>query len=211
VIRDCTVLAVEGTQAAGKTTLVHALVAHYRERGVHVTCTEEPARVSPFIEDIVLRDRPAGAADGPAGFDLVAELDLYAAQLSTQLRAARHHHLLITDKTIMNVTAYARLVLDTTDPRIAGVLDALDQLAGRWAPVCYDAVIYAADRFAQDRGGDAYRRKVIDLQDQVDHAVRRACAAAGARLLDLPTGLDTPARVAWVDQHVRQLGLPHVA
>jgi thymidylate kinase len=73
------VLAVEGTQAAGKTTLVHALTAYYRERGVHVACTGEAARVSPFIDDIVLHD--AGT------FDLTAEVDLYAAQLSAQLRA----------------------------------------------------------------------------------------------------------------------------
>jgi predicted ATPase len=207
MIRDCAVIAVEGTQAAGKTTLVHALTAHYRQRGVHVTCTEEPARVSPFMEDVVLR----AGGDGPTGFDLVAELDLYAAQLTAQLRAARHHRMLITDKTIMNVTAYARLVLDTTDPTTAAVLTALDMLSATWAPACYDAVIYAADHFDQAAGGDTYRRKVSHLQADVDHAVRRACTSAGVPVLDLPTGLDTAARVAWVDQHVETLGLPNVA
>lgn len=207
MIRDCAVLAVEGTQAAGKTTLVHALTAHYREQGVHVTCTEEAARVSPFMEDVVLR----GGSDGPTSFDLVAELDLYAAQLSTQLRAARHHRMLITDKTIMNVSAYARLVLDTTDSTTGAVLAGLDALSAAWAPTCYDAVIYAADHFAQDAGGDGYRRKVSHLQAEVDRAVRAACVGAGVPVLDLPTGLDTAARVAWVDQHVGTLGLPHVA
>jgi thymidylate kinase len=98
-IRDCTVIAVEGTHASGKTTLVHALVSHYRERGVHVTCTEEPARTSPFMEDIVLR--------GLGTFDLAAELDAFAAMLTVQLRAARHHAVLIADKTTLNVVAYA--------------------------------------------------------------------------------------------------------
>src|SRR5690606_25569433 len=38
-VNGCVVVAIEGTHAAGKTTLVHALTAHYRERGVLVTCT----------------------------------------------------------------------------------------------------------------------------------------------------------------------------
>jgi deoxyadenosine/deoxycytidine kinase len=31
MMRKCAVLAVEGTHASGKTTLTHALAAHYRE------------------------------------------------------------------------------------------------------------------------------------------------------------------------------------
>jgi hypothetical protein len=199
-VRDCTVLAVEGTQAAGKTTLVHALTAYYRERGIHVACTEEAARVSPYIDDIVLHD--------VGTFDLAAEIDLYAAQLSVQLRAARNYSLLITDKTVMNVTAYAELVLDTSDPRTAAVLGALKALSAAWAPGAYDAVIYASDHFAQSSGGsDRYRSKVLGLQTAVGRCVRQACTATGVRILDLPVGLDTPARVRWIDGEVRRLGL----
>ena len=97
---------VEGTHASGKTTLTHALAAHYRERGIHVATVEEPARHSPFIEEIVVH--------GKGQFDLETEVDLFAAQLSAQLRAARQHTMIICDKTIANVLAYARLVL--TDP-----------------------------------------------------------------------------------------------
>jgi hypothetical protein len=41
---------------------------------VHVTTVEEPARGSPFIEDVVVH--------GKGQFDLVTEVDLFAAQLS---------------------------------------------------------------------------------------------------------------------------------
>src|SRR5690242_18457176 len=82
-IRDCKVIAVEGTHASGKTTLMHALTGYYRERGVHATCIDEPARSSPFMEEIVLH--------GKGEFDLITELDTFAQQLSSQLRAARHH------------------------------------------------------------------------------------------------------------------------
>ena len=199
MIRDCTVLAIEGTQASGKTTLVHALTAHFRELGINVACTGEPARTSPFIEEIVLHNTGA--------FDLVTELDLYAAQISAQLRMARHHALLITDKTVMNVPAYARLVLDGKDPQIKAVLDALDALSAAWAPSAYDAVICTQDLFGQGNGGDRYRGKVMDLQGAVDRSVRQACTDAGVRMLDLPGGLDTASRVRWVDDAVRKCGV----
>ncbi len=48
---------------------------------MHVTTVEEPARGSPFIEDVVVHAK--------GQFDLVTEVDLFAAQLSAQLRAAR--------------------------------------------------------------------------------------------------------------------------
>jgi hypothetical protein len=57
------------------------LVAYYRERGIHVAAVPEPARNSPFIEDIVVH--------GNGRFDIECEVDLLAAQLSAQLRAAR--------------------------------------------------------------------------------------------------------------------------
>jgi hypothetical protein len=51
---------------------------------VHVTTVEEPARSSPFIEDVVVH--------GKGQFDLVTEVDLFAAQLSAQLRAPPPAH-----------------------------------------------------------------------------------------------------------------------
>src|SRR6266436_1132310 len=91
MLRDCVVIAIEGTHASGKTTLTHALAAYYRERGIHVTTVEEPARHSPFIEEIVVH--------GKGAFDLETEVDLFAAQLSAQLRAAppAHHDRLRQD------------------------------------------------------------------------------------------------------------------
>jgi thymidylate kinase len=104
MLRDCVVLAVEGTHASGKTTLTHALAAYYRERGIHVATVEEPARPSPFIEEIVVH--------GKSTCGLEIEVDLFAAQLSAQLRAGRQHPVIICDKTIANVLAYAWLVLE---------------------------------------------------------------------------------------------------
>jgi hypothetical protein len=68
---------------------------------VHVTTVQEPARGSPFIEDVVVH--------GKGRFDLVTEVNLFAAQLfAAQLSAQRRaacQHTMICDQTIANVLA----------------------------------------------------------------------------------------------------------
>jgi predicted ATPase len=198
-LRGCVVIAMEGTHASGKTTLVHALTAAYRERGVHVACTEEVARASPFIEEIVIHDRGT--------FDLATEVDLFAAQLTSQLRASRHHALLICDKTVVNVLAYARLVLDAPQgTREAAVVAAMEVFCRAWAPV-YDAVFYCPDHFGAQQGGDPFRARVLDLQDATDQMLRDACDDTGISLVELPRGLAVDERVGRIMATVESLGL----
>jgi predicted ATPase len=198
-LRDCAVIAMEGTHASGKTTLVHALTAAYRQRGVHVACTDEVARTSPFIEEIVIHNRGT--------FDLATEVDLFAAQLTSQLRASRHHALLICDKTVVNVLAYARLVLEATPgSQDAAVVEAMEGFCRAWTPT-YDAVFYCPDHYAADQGGDPFRAKVVDLQEATDRMLRNTCAAAGISLIELPAQLTVDERTHWVMATVDSLGL----
>ncbi len=199
MLRECTVIAVEGTHASGKTTLTYALAAHYRERGVHVATVEEPARHSPFIEEIVVH--------GKGSFDLATEADLFGAMLSAQLRAARQHTMIIADKTIANVMAYAALVLPSPPgSREAAVLEAMRQFCRAWAPA-YDAVFYCVDRFGQHQHGDPYRAKVLDLQTAADRVVRATCASAGQRVIDIPPNMTTSERVEWIAARLTRLGI----
>ncbi|MFJ2187840.1 AAA family ATPase [Kitasatospora sp. NPDC087861] len=198
-IRDCQVVAVEGTAAGGKTTLVHALTAYYREQGVNVAATGEPARVSPFMEEIVLH--------GKGEFDLTAELDAFAAQLSTTMRAARNHSLLITDKTPANVVAYTRLLLDQGDPQVRAVLRTMESLCNAWMPLAYSAVIHCRDQYDQAAGGDRFRGKVLDLQNATETAVYEAIRTTNVPIIDLPQGLTTQARVEWIAKHLHLLGI----
>jgi predicted ATPase len=199
MLRDCVVLAIEGTHASGKTTLTHALTAYYREHGVHVTMVEEPARHSPFIEEIVVHGRGT--------FDLETELDLFAAQLSAQLRAARQHSMIVCDKTIANVLAYAWLVLDPSPrSRAAATVAAMEALCHAWAGT-YDAVFYCCDQFSPHQPGDPYRGKVLDLQSAADRVVRSTCVTAGLRVLDIPPNMTTSQRVAWIAGQVTRLGI----
>jgi hypothetical protein len=130
----------------------------------------------PFIEEIVVHDKGV--------FDLSTEVDLFAAQLSEQLRAARQHTMIIADKTIANVMAYAWLVLQTPPgSREAAVLEAIRGFCEAWAPT-YDAVFYCCDRFGQHQAGDSYRSKVLNLQTAADRVVRSTCATVGQRVID---------------------------
>ncbi|MFE4580533.1 AAA family ATPase [Streptomyces chartreusis] len=198
-IRECRVIAVEGTQAAGKTTYVHALTAYLREQSINVTCTGEPARTSPFMEDIVL--------NGKGNFDLVAELDLFAQHFTVPLRAARNHQLLIADKTPANVLALAGQLLDPTEPGTASVLAAAHAMCRAWMPVAYDAVIYCRDRYDQKAGGDCLREMVLDIQEQSDTAIYEACRDTGVPMLEMPTGLTVAERVQWTLKRVGDMGL----
>ena len=194
-VRGCLLVGIDGSHACGKSTLVHALTAYYRERGVLVDCTAEPARTSPFIEDIVIH--------GKGCFDLTTEVDLFAAQLSATLRAARHHRLLICDKTIVNVLAYARLVLAAPpDSHHENVLDGIAGFCRAWAPT-YDTVFYLPDRY--DQPADPFRANVAHLQDQTAEAVRAAYAEVCVPLLDVPAGLDVADKVAWIARRVDPL------
>jgi predicted ATPase len=199
MLRDCVVLAVEGTHASGKTTLTHALAAWYREHGIHVATVEEPARRSPFIEEIVVH--------GKGQFDLECEVDLFAAQLSRQLRTARQHTMIICDKTVANVLAYARLVLPAPPgSREAASLDAMEVFCRAWADV-YDAVFYCCDRFSQHQIGDPYRAKVLELQPAAERVVRSTCATVGQKVIDIPPNMTTADRVRWIDARVTKLGI----
>jgi nicotinamide riboside kinase len=195
-IRECTVVAVEGTHASGKTTLIHGLTSYYRERGIHATCTGEPARTSPFIEEIVLH--------GKGNFDLITELDTFAQQITSQLRAARHHDLLITDKTPLNVVAYARLLLPRQD---SPVVDSMLQLCTTTRTL-YDAVLYTSDTYSPRQPGDTWRHKVAGQQAQIDQILRELAAQAGMTLIDVPRGLTTAERVRWTSARLADLGLP---
>lgn len=94
-----------------------------RERGIHVATVEEPARRSPFLEKIVVHGR--------GRFDVNTEADLFGAQLSAQLRAARQHTMIICNKTIANELAYAWLVLSA---RQAAVMATMEAFCRAWAP-----------------------------------------------------------------------------
>lgn len=196
-IRDCAVIAIDGTHASGKTTLIHALTAHYRRQGINVAAMSEPARSSPFMEEIVIHQR--------GSFDLAAEIDVFATHLQYQLRTARNHQLLITDKTIVNVLAYARMLLNSEPDTIeAAVLDAMESFCRAWAPT-YDLVFLTHDHYSQP--SDDFRAKVAELQHIAATTLRELYQKLDAAVLDVPLGYETDQRVEWIAEWVAAAGV----
>jgi hypothetical protein len=66
---------------------------------------------------------------------------------------------------VVNVLAYARLFLEAPPgSQDAEVVPAMEMFCRAWAPV-YDAVFYCPDHYGAQQGGDPFRAKVIDLQE----------------------------------------------
>jgi predicted ATPase len=197
-VRGCTVVAIEGTQASGKTTLANALVGELRRRGINAGYVGESARTSPFIDEIVRQ--------GIGTFDSIAEADLFGAQLSAQLRAAREYDLLIADKTIINVVAHVRALLDMRDLQVTELCGAMEAFCTAMGSM-YDAVVYCTDRFSQDLVADPLRSKVAAYQGAIDVELRMALEHAGVGAMMLPSGLDTAARVVWTTEQLLARGV----
>jgi hypothetical protein len=132
---------------------------------------------------------------------LLRSLDYWTDPLATeQLRTARHHQVLITDKTVINVLAYARMLLAIRPGSIdEAVLDAMQHFCRAWAPT-YDRVFFTRDHYSQP--SDGFRVKVEGLQDTASTALREAYRQAGVNLVDVPAGLETDERVTWIASRV---------
>lgn len=202
-LRTSKLVAFDGTHASGKTTLIYAVAARLRRRGVHVGILGEPARSSPFVDDVVIHK----AGD----FDMLLELDIFAAQLTGCLRAARSYEVILADKTLTNVLAYCKMVLTieagTWD---AQMVEAMDVFCRAWG-AAYDAIFYCQDHYNTTQRGDRYRAKVAHLQQDADDLVRLEYERLNQALIYIPRALDVDQRAVWVitqltDRHIIEIG-----
>ena len=188
----CTVVALEGAHGTGKSTLAHALVAHYKARSVNAGLVPETARRSAFVEEIVIH--------GSGVFGMEAELQLFAAHIAEEQLAARHHELIVCDKTLANVVGYARLLTSNLHES-ADILQAMAGLVAIYSSY-YDNVFYMSEMYDPAITKDPYRPVDRRFQIDADQYIRRACEDAGMRLTDLPRGLTMEAQVAWVSKEI---------
>jgi hypothetical protein len=188
----CAVAAFEGAHGTGKSTLAHALVAYYKARSVNAALVSETARRSAFIEAVVIH--------GSGSFGIEAELQLFAAQIAEEQLAARHHELIVCDKTLANVVGYARLLTSEVQDS-ADLLDAMAGLVAAYASY-YDTVFYMSEMYDPSKTKDPYRPLDQKFQVDADRYIRRACEDTGIILTDFPRGLDMQAQVEWASQEI---------
>lgn len=197
-IRDCRVVAVEGAHGTGKSTLVHALVAHYKRNNIHAACLAELARESPFVEEAVIHEHNS--------FDIASELHLFASQIAREQVLARFHEVLICDKTIANVLGYCHIFLGEGDHSFnREMLSGMGSFCRVYVKQ-YDAVIYVSDIYDLTDTKDPFRPKDIEFQRQADKAIRQVCKDIDLPLLEMPRGLPLDEKVEWITKQVN-LGL----
>jgi deoxyadenosine/deoxycytidine kinase len=184
----CTVIALEGAHGTGKSTLAHAILAHYKARSVNAGLVTETARRSPFIEDAVIH--------GKGSLSLEAEIQLFAAHIAEEQLEARHHELMISDKTIANVIGYTRLLVAETS-ETAPFVHAMIDFAAAYQRY-YDAVFYLSDMYDPALTNDPFRPIDRKFQRDSDIYIRRACEEVGLTLHRVPDGLTLEDQVTWV-------------
>jgi predicted ATPase len=197
-IRDCKIVAIEGTQASGKSTLAHAMVSYWREQGVHTGFADEAARSSPLIEEVLTGVRPT--------FDIACEVDLFAAQISIQVRVARLHQLVIADKTIANLLAYCKHVFQECTDSEAEIIAAMRHFCYAWS-ASYDAIILCQDNFDQHLESPTYKQPIFSYQPFIAKYLEDILADMRRPIIRVPLGLTTSQRLRHVVNELEQYGI----
>lgn len=190
MIRRARVIAIDGAHGTGKTTLVHALASRLKERNTHIGVLGDAARSSCLVEDV--------AVHGSGKPDLVTELHVLATQLAGEQAMARHHEMIICDKSLLSVLAYTRLFLgDEVVGEETALFDAMTAFLHSYAPR-YDAIYLLGDLYDLGRTADPYRPIDPELRASAAALIHAECEAAGANTHEVPRGLPTTEKVDWV-------------
>jgi nicotinamide riboside kinase len=196
VIRNCKVVAVDGTHETGKSTLVAGLAAYLKSLGVNAAHFTEVARRSPYLEEAFFQ--PDGIVD------IFTELSLFTTHVTEELNAARHHDILICDRTALNVLGYADVYLtDDGCPSNDSYVRAMREFARHYGAI-YDIVFYLTDRYTSPYV-DPYRPVDESHRDAVDVAVQANYSALGINVVTVPVGLSLAEKVAWTGAKVVDL------
>jgi hypothetical protein len=71
----------------------------------------------------------------------------------------------------------------------------------------YDRVYYTSDAFDPRQPADIFRARVADRQSALDRMLRETAAQAGLTVTNVPRGLTTAERVAWISVQLAATGL----
>lgn len=193
-IRECRVIVVEGTHGSGKTTLVHALAAELKREGVHIGVVQEVARRSPFVEEV--------AVHRLRNYDIHADLHLFATHIAEEQRAGRQYDLVLVDRSIISVLAYAEVfgsAITLEDQRLIAVMRDFT----RAYVSLYDAVLFLDDVYDMATTADKFRPTDRLVQQRAHDALRRATSELYPNVIYVPTGLSLPERTEFVMERIR--------
>ena len=193
-IGNCRLIGIEGSHGTGKTTLALAVTAACKRQHIHAGCLVERARESPFIEAAVIYK--AGE------ISIHAELHLLAAQIAHEQLMARHHELVVCDKTVANVLGYTKLLLaDERSPLEQDLVRGMEALIKEYSRL-YDIVFYCSHSYDLTLTRDPFRPVDGQFQKNADASILRACSDVGIRLQRIPTALSSEDSLSWIMERI---------
>jgi nicotinamide riboside kinase len=198
-IRSCSLIAIDGPQGSGKTTLVHALAAHLRERSIRVAASGEATRASVYFEDALLRGDP---------LDINVELHILGSLVKAEHEAARHHELVICDRSALNIAAYSQLLVGGGGPESNSLLEAISRFCTSYGAL-YDLVAYLEDCYDLAFDSDPFRplttgKSGVASPVEADRALREAYERARIKVCLAPMGMTISEKVGWLASQLVQ-------
>lgn len=160
--------------------LKYYVASKLRESGTNCVVLPEPARNSPLVDDVVLREE--------GSFDIPLEVDLVMSHISQCIRGTRDGEIILSDRTPVNVLAYAQLLVDASDTTEKALLEKCESLIDSRVNF-YDLIFYCQDFYFADVAKDSRRRKMVEIQEEVDLETRRQYEKFGCKLRYVPEDL----------------------
>jgi len=189
MIRDKLLIAFDGTNAAGKTTLIYAVASRLKEQGINCEVLIEPARNSPVADAILLYNQ--------GSFDMPAQLELFALHIMQCVRATKNATVIISDRTPISTMAYNDMLITNRSKHEEELIDAAESFTNVWTAY-YDIIFYCQDYFASTQDDDKIRKGDDEFQKTLDAKTKQLYEKAKANLVYIPKGLSLADRTDFV-------------
>jgi len=193
MIRNVPIIAFEGTNASGKTTLIYSVASRLKERGVICEILGEPGRYSPMSEEVLLY--------GKGSFDLPIQTEILAMHMVQSVRATKSTSLIIADRTPINTLAYTDLLVKPESKNDEELIEVSHRMAAIWTAY-YDKIFYCQDFFCPIQD-DVIRQDDLEFKKVLDTKTRELYQKAGLELVFLPKDLSLEERTAFVLDELR--------
>ncbi|MCL2405444.1 MAG: AAA family ATPase [Defluviitaleaceae bacterium] len=195
MIRDKLLIAFDGTNAAGKTTLIYSVASRLKEQGLNCEVLVEPARNSPTADAILLYNQ--------GSFDMPAQLELFALHIVQCVRATKNSTLIISDRTPISTMAYNDMLITNRTKHEEDLINVAESFTDVWTSY-YDIIFYCQDYFVSTQEDDKIRKGDDEFQKTLDAKTRQLYEKAGANLVYIPKGLSLTERTDFVINELKK-------
>jgi len=196
MIRNKLLIAFDGTNAAGKTTLIYSVASRVKEQGINCEVLIEPARNSPTADAILLYNQ--------GSFDMPAQLELFAMHIVQCVRATKDGTLIISDRTPISTMAYNEMLIANPTKHEQDLINVAESFTNVWTGY-YDIIFYCQDYFASTQDDDKIRRGDDEFQRTLDTKTKQLYEKAGANVVYIPKGLSLTERADFVLGELKKL------